>query len=146
MTLPNPDGVFADFNRTIPYMKLGLPVSYADGASIDAARGLNLATPGGCNEAIDGRAWIANLPGKISKVLHTDCAREVAALQPVLRGSPDALNAAAAAAWTRFDGHWSALLTPEQRARIATISEHGHHDGGHVGEPMDMHHGSMTGH
>ena len=67
VTLPNPDGVFADANRTVPYLKLGLPASFADGASVDAARGLNLATPGGCNEAIDGRAWVANLPGRVIK-------------------------------------------------------------------------------
>ena len=25
--MPNPDSVFADFNRTLPYVKLGLPDS-----------------------------------------------------------------------------------------------------------------------
>ena len=27
VTMPNPDSVFADFNRTLPYVKLGLPDS-----------------------------------------------------------------------------------------------------------------------
>ena len=144
VTLPNPDGVFADANRTVPYLKLGLPASFADGASVDAARGLNLATPGGCNEAIDGRAWVANLPGRVTKALHADCDREVAALRPLLGGAPAALNAAGEIGWRRFDGQWATLLTPDQRARIATITEHGGHDHAMPGMPHDHHDMKMS--
>lgn len=60
--LPNPDGLFADTHRLLPYLKLGLPVTFASGASLSAAKGLHLATAKGCAESIDGPAWLANLP------------------------------------------------------------------------------------
>jgi hypothetical protein len=40
--VPNPDGIFADHNRNVPYLKLGLPTFFADGASIESAQGLIL--------------------------------------------------------------------------------------------------------
>ncbi len=128
VTLPNPDGIFADHNRTIPYLKLGLPASFADGANEDAARGLNLATEGGCKAAMDGRLWIANVPAVVAKPLHSQCAAEAYRVRAALSGgSPVAINAAGEAAWRAFDASWNRALTPAQHARIATMGEHGEH-------------------
>ena len=128
VTLPNPDGIFADHNRTIPYLKLGLPAAFADGASEDAARGLNLATEGGCKAAMDGRLWIANVPAKVSKALHAQCAAGAYRVRAaIVRGSPLAINSAGEAAWRAFGATWDGALTPEQHARIATMGEHGEH-------------------
>lgn len=128
VTVRNPDGVFADSNRTVPYLKLGLPASAADGASEAAARGVDLATANGCRELIDGRLWIANAPRATGRALHVTCAREAAAVRSALTAPPAQLNAVAAAAYGRFDAAWNAALSPEQRTRIGAMMEHGGHD------------------
>lgn len=136
--IPNPDGIFADHNRAVPYAKLGLPLSFADGASETAARGLNLATPGGCAESIDGALWIANA-GRAKGRLHAACKAAVDHLRPVL-GSRDqkAINQMAEHAWMIFDAAWQRELTPEQRVRIATMTEHGHSEASAT--PGEHHH------
>ncbi|MFA9200874.1 MAG: hypothetical protein ACEQR8_06745 [Cypionkella sp.] len=121
----NPDGVFADHNRALPYLKLGLPAGYAAGASMDAAHGLALASPEGCRELIDGRLWIANAPARTSRALHEVCRREAAEVRSALPRPAGDLNRVAAAAWRRWQGAWKAALTPAQHARIEAMTEHG---------------------
>jgi hypothetical protein len=145
VTLPNPDGVFADQNRTIPYLKLGLPIVYADGASLAAAQGLNLATSNGCRELIDGRLWIANVQGRTADHLRQRCAAEADIVRGAITAPPARLNAVAEAAWRRFDTEFAASLTPDQRARVAALAEHGGHNAdmkrGRAGqEASPMHH------
>lgn len=134
-TLPNPDGVFADHNRLLPYMKLDLPVRYASGASLDAARGLNLATPGGCDAAAGGKLWIANARRQQERAIRTSCQTAARRVEAALREHgehPAMLNAEAERAWRSFDAVWNETLSPKQRERVAAISEHGAggaHDG-----------------
>jgi hypothetical protein len=124
--VPNPDGVFADHNRTVPYLKMGLSVSYA--GAMNAAHGIDMATPNGCRELIDGRAWIANLSSRTSKTLRAVCDREAATVKASLTQPARQLNAVAAASYGRFVEAWDAALTPEQHARVDAITEHGGHD------------------
>ncbi len=129
VTLPNPDGVFADYNRTLPYLKLGLPATWADGASMAAARGLDLATPGGCRNAIDGGLWIANASSATTKELHRACEGAAAHVRASLASRDAAkVNAAGSHGWAMFEGARQRLLNPAQQARIAAITEHGSHD------------------
>lgn len=133
-SLPNPDGPFADHNRLLPYMKLGLPTEYAHGGSVDAALGLNLATEGGCDAAAGGKLWIANAKRKQERAIKSACqqaARDVSAALRDHREHPAMLNAAAERAWRGFDAVWNRTLTPVQRERVAAISEHG--EGAHGG-------------
>jgi hypothetical protein len=127
--VPNPDGIFADHNRTVPYLKMGLPAGYA--GAMSAAHGVDMATPDGCRELIDGRAWIADLPSRTTKALHAVCEREVDVVRASLALPAPQLNAAAAAGYDRFVQAWDAALTPEQHARVDAIAEHGSH-GGHA--------------
>ncbi len=127
VTLPNPDGIFADANRTLPYLKLGLPAAHATGASEAAARGLTLATAGGCAQTIDGRLWIANAGRRVSRALHAACRDEAARITATLHSDAGTINAAAEAGWYRFDALWNRSLTAQQRARIDAMSEHGGH-------------------
>ena len=122
----NPDGPFAHRNRAIPYAKLGLPLSFAQGASEAAARGLMLATDKGCVESIDGGLWIANASGQVKSRLHAVC-RDAAAhvMQGVRTRNKAQVNAMAEHGWAMFDAAWRRSLTPEQQARIAAITEHG---------------------
>ena len=141
--MDNPDGVFADANRIVPYAKLGLPDSYWRGASSDAARGLNLATRGGC-DAVDGTLWIATVSGDQERAIKDACRRAADDVGAAIRaGGEDRVNRAGEAAWRAFDATWQRVLTPEQKARVAAMSEHGSdghgddhdrgHDGGHGG-------------
>lgn len=125
--IDNPDGVFADHNRVVPYLKLGLPVAHARGASMAAAHGLDMATPGGCRELIDGRLWIANAPSSMARALHATCKVEADRMRAALSLPPARLNAVAEGAAKRWEAAWAAALTPQQRARIAAMSEHGSH-------------------
>lgn len=121
--VPNPDGVFADHNRTLPYLKMGLPAS--DAGSMDTAHGIDMATPNGCRELIDGRAWIANLSSRTTRSLHAICRREAAAIRADLASRPEQLNELAADAYKRFSRAWDANLTPAQRERVDAMTEHG---------------------
>jgi hypothetical protein len=133
VTLPNPDGPFAHHNRVVPYLKLGLPAAWANGASLEAAKGLNLATPNGCAEAIDGGLWIANAPGRTKRALHASCKSAVAHVREGLAsGDPRRVNVMAEHGWAMFDRDWQRLLSPEQKARIAAITEHGPAAEGHA--------------
>lgn len=136
VTLDNPDGVFADYNRTVPYMKLGLPRSYWHGASEEAARGLNLATEGGC-DAHAGTLWIADANGRQKRAIEEACEHGARMVRQALGGNAAAVNRAGERAWAHFDNAWQTTLTADQRRRVAAMSEHGsdgHDDhGGHEG-------------
>jgi hypothetical protein len=125
-TLPNPDGPFADKHRLLPYLKLGLPPSYAEGASVQAAKGLHLATERGCADTIDGALWIAAAPKESSTRLHATCAEAASHVkQSLASGRKDEINRMAEHGWAMFASAWSREITPQQQARIAAITEHG---------------------
>lgn len=126
-SIPNPDGPFAHYNRLVPYLKLGLDPALAEGASLGAARGLNLATPGGCAAAIDGAARMAGVSGESKARLHRACESAAAHVRQGLSGTSKAqLNRMAEHGWVSFDSVWNRELNAEQKARIAAITEHGH--------------------
>ena len=125
-TIPNPDGMFADKHRLLPYLKLGLSPAFAEGASLQAAKGLHLATERGCADTIEGALWIAAAPKATSKALYDTCAAASAHVKDWLKtGRKDEINRMAEHGWAMFSAHWSRALTPAQRARIAAITEHG---------------------
>lgn len=125
---PNPDGVFADHHRLLPYIELSLPRAFAEGASVDAARGLHLATDRGCDETIDGRLWIADATRRQARTLHAACETARAEVESALP-SHDAhrINRIAERAWRELDRTFNATLSAEQRQRIAAMTEHGNH-------------------
>jgi hypothetical protein len=149
VTLPNPDGMFADLNRTLPYLKRGLPAAWANGASEASARGLHLATARGCADTVDGPLWIANATGAQARTVRKACTESAGAVKAALR-TADArtINAAAARGWDAYQQVWKRTLTAEQRARVDAMVEHGNHgnhgehgkhavpaDGGRKAEP-----------
>lgn len=133
VTLPNPDGVFADHNRTLPYLKLGLPARWSDGASASAARGLHLATPKGCADVLDGAIWIADTGRARAKQLRSACAEAAAHVREGLASKDKArVNTMAEHGWAMFSAARDRILTPEQKARIAAMTEHGPEASGHA--------------
>ncbi|SFT90940.1 hypothetical protein [Pseudomonas marincola] len=135
VTLPNPDGVFASVNRSLAYIKLGLPESYWQGASVEAARGLNLATEGGC-EAVNGTLWIADVESEQEDAIKQACARSAEEVRTALRSQDKAqVNSAGESAWQQFDETWQRVLSPVQKERVKAMSEHGmdsHDEKGHM--------------
>lgn len=101
--LPNPDGAFANHNRTVPYLKHGLPRRCAP------------------DRRCRGRAEAA-----VERAC-ASAAREVAAALASHRAHPAMLDAAAAETWLSFERAWESQLSAEQRARIFAITEHGQH-------------------
>lgn len=125
--IPNPDGPFAHYNRLVPYLKLGLPAAMAEGASLHAARGLNLATADGCGVQIDGAARMAGVASEPKARLHRACASAAVHVREGLKaGSKAEVNRMAEHGWAMFDSAWNRELTTEQKARIAAITEHDH--------------------
>lgn len=138
--VPNPDGVFAHYNRLVPYRKLGLADSMAGGASLEAARGLNLATAGGCAVQIDGAARMAGAAAEAKARLHQACGSAAAHVREGLASREKArVNAMAEHGWAMFDSAWNRELSPEQKARIAAITEHDH-PVAPQGQPAHKHH------
>jgi hypothetical protein len=131
----SPAGVFADDNLALPYLRAGLPTAFAKGAGRDAAMGINLLTPSGCREAVDGDLWIAKAGAERSRLLRAACrvAAERVRAAHAARVSPDVLNREAEAAWRTVESERRRLLTPRQLQRIAVMTEHGPGHGDHHG-------------
>ncbi|MDX8352358.1 hypothetical protein [Cognatiyoonia sp. IB215182] len=123
--IPNPDGVFASHNRTLAYLDLGLPAAWANGAPMASARGLALAGPNGCDEALEGRLWVANVDRSTARRLMQGCEQMADFVQEGLPGDMATTNARAASAWMSFDRFLQDTLTADQKRRIAAIAEHG---------------------
>jgi hypothetical protein len=132
VTEPNPDGMFANHHRVLPYLAAGLPRSHADGASVDAARGVQLAARKGCDETLDGKLWIADVRRDQERRLKRVCADAARLVKAALATPPDNLNAVAEAAWRSVAAAIDAELDDAQKARVAAMTEHGDH-GDHGG-------------
>lgn len=129
--MPNPDGRFASHNRLLAYMDLGLPTAWAEGASMAAARGLALASDTGCEDALSGQFWVANVGGAQERGLMETCAGIAAWVREgLLQGRAEA-NRRGERAWAQLEAELDARLTGTQKARIAAMTEHGEHDGHH---------------
>jgi hypothetical protein len=122
----NPDGVFADHNRRLPFLKLGLPVEWAEGVSLGAARGVNLATRDGCEDALGGRLWVAGTGWRDRRRLMAACEHEAAGVRAALDGGRKALIERAGVAWSEIERLLDETLTPEEKRRIDAMVEHGH--------------------
>jgi hypothetical protein len=139
VTLPNPDGVFAHYNRLVPYLQAGVPPSFADGGSEAAARGLALVPENGCENAVGGRLWIANATREQKRRLMITCESAASSLRSALPSDKDQVNAAAERAWTQFQQVYVAELTDDQKRRIAALTEHGSHSPS-LTQPAEPHH------
>ena len=129
--IPNPAGRFDSHNPTLPYLDLGLPAAWH--GSMDAARGVALATPEGCAETLDGQLWVANVDRRTKRALHAVCDQLATFVADGIPAGRSELNGRGAGAWMRLSAEMDRRLTPAQKARIAAISEHGEHAGAHSG-------------
>ena len=119
----NPAGVFENLNPTLPYRRLGLGPAYSDGASLDAAQGIALAHPNGCDNELDGKLWLAAVTGQKKRALGRSCRQMQAQVRASLDRPPAELNRVAAEAWRVFDEQRFMLLSDDERRRMLSIVE-----------------------
>ena len=121
--LENPDGLFADQHRALPYLRAGLPAEWAAGAGEAAAQGVALLADGGCRREVERTDRLARLGRDEERALAAACARSAADVRTVVGRDRDAaaVNRAAAGAWERYLGERRRVLTPEQAQRMERV-------------------------
>lgn len=119
----NPDGVFENLNPTLPYRRLGLSADYAMNASLDAAQGIALAHPEGCDNELDAKLWLAAATGRTKRALMQVCRQMQSRVRAQLGAPPPELNQAAEEAWQTFDQQRFMLLSDDERRRMLSIVE-----------------------
>jgi hypothetical protein len=126
VTVPSPEGPFSMHNRAIPYLRTGLPWSYAQRSDEAAANGVNLAAADGCKETLDGQLWIADAGWRQSYRLHQRCEALAERMRATIRNRADAeeINRVGRLLWNELETFKRATLSERQLARIASITEH----------------------
>ncbi|MFL4470081.1 hypothetical protein ACERZ8_09460 [Tateyamaria armeniaca] len=119
----NPAGVFENLNPTLPYRRLGLGSVYSSGASLEAAQGIALAHPDGCENELSGKLWLAAVTGQRKRTLAQVCRQLQAQVQAALDRPPAELNQFAAEAWRVFDAQRFMVLSGDEQRRMLSIVE-----------------------
>jgi hypothetical protein len=125
--LENPDGMFANDHPVLPYLRAGLPESWAEKGRLDAARGLALAAKDGCASEIKRIDALAQLERAQRRAIGERCdaaAREVRAALERPERTAAGVNQASEGAWRAFVQGKDSLLTSNQKRRLASIVEH----------------------
>lgn len=129
----NPEGIFANFNPSLPYLRAGLPAGWARAGNFAAARGIELLRPESCAASVRRFSWVVKFDRAQRRWLQDTCGRaagEVASARQRGLGG-DSLNSAAAEAWHSLAREAMATLTPEQLQRAADLKSAGSADGSH---------------
>lgn len=119
----NPEGIFANYNPSLPYLRAGLPHAWARAGDHAAARGIELLRPEACAGAIRRFSWAMKADSAQRRALGERCGRaagEVASARQRGLGG-DALNFAAAEAWHTLAREAMGSLTPAQLRTASTL-------------------------
>lgn len=119
----NPDGMFAQSHRGLPYLRAGLPASHAEGASEDAAMGVSLFAADGCADEVRRTDRLAGLSRGQSRDLRRACDRQAETVRASRAASASTLNAAAERAWAAYLAERDRILHPEQAARMRRVMD-----------------------
>ena len=120
--LPNPDGLFAQEHRALPYLRASLPAAWATGASVDAAQGVALLATGACAAEVKRTARLAGTDDRQERLIAAACQQQAAQVRASLaRRDGTAVNAAAARAWTAYEVSRDRILGADQLARMQRI-------------------------
>lgn len=120
----NPDGMFAQQQRALPYLRAGLPAAWASGADLDAAWGAATLSSG-CDSELDRLHKLARLARDQRNALSASCTRasELVSAARVSSHNAETFNRAAAAAWREFSKGRDSSLTSEQKRRLGSVME-----------------------
>jgi hypothetical protein len=121
--LENPDGLFAEQHRALPYLRAGLPASHAVGGSEHAALGVSLLAENGCADEVRRTDRLAGLSREQARDLRRACDRRAEAVRAVRDAPVARLNAAAERAWTDYLADRARVLRPEQMERMQRVME-----------------------
>jgi hypothetical protein len=123
----NPDGVFAESHRALPYLRAGLPAAWAEGADEAAAMATALLSPTGCRDEMKRVDALARLDGAQKREITATCDRAAATVRAAhhTRTEAAAFNKAVGDAWREHEAVKDRLLTAEQKERLAAVVEHG---------------------
>ncbi|HET7460889.1 MAG TPA: hypothetical protein VFJ82_06565 [Longimicrobium sp.] len=120
--LDNPDGLFAQEHRALPYLRAGLPAAWATGAGVDAAQGVALLPADACAAEVKRTARLARTDDRQERLLAAACLQQAAQVRAALaRRDAASVNAAAARAWAAYEASRGRILTAGQLARMERI-------------------------
>jgi hypothetical protein len=121
--LENPDGLFAQEHRALPYLRAGLPAEWANGSNDDAAQGIALLAPDACRYEVKRTARLAGADGGQERLIASACEQQAAQLRSALARRRDAatVNAAGPRAWSGYQAARDRILHPGQLARMQRI-------------------------
>ena len=129
----NPEGLFANYNPSLPYIRAGLPSAWARAGDHAAARGIELLRPESCSGAVRRFSWAMKADHAQRRALKETCGRAAGeVISAKGRGlAGDSLNIAAAEAWHALARDAMGTLTPAQfrtaaRLRQAASGGEGH--------------------
>jgi hypothetical protein len=131
----NPDGIFANFNPALPYVRAGLPDFWAEAGNLAAARGIALLGDDACNVSVARLSRVVEADTKQESEITRACSdargRILAARQDGAESAD--LNLTSADAWNGFQKAVATVLTPQQRQALADLGgkdmmgmNHGH--------------------
>ncbi len=123
----NPEGIFSNYNPSLPYLRAGLPATWARAGEHAAARGIELLRPESCGDAVRRFAWVVRADRSQRETLSRSCGEAAGEIQQArTRGlASDSLNLAAASAWRTLAQEALAALTPDQRAAAGNLGASG---------------------
>lgn len=119
------DGPFADRDRSLAYRRLGLPNGSWAGQSLDAAHGVALAHPEGCDEELNGKLWLSGANWVKRGQARRACRAAASAIRASVAQTPDEVMATAEAAWRDFQLQLGGILSVDEQRRIASLIEAG---------------------
>jgi hypothetical protein len=120
----NPDGMFAQQQRVLPYLRAGLPSDWAQRADDNAAWGVALLHDG-CKHELGRLNRLARLSSRQRDTLTKKCADATETVRQAAAKprSASELNATAARAWQEFTQQRDASLTADQKRRLEAVVE-----------------------
>ena len=118
----NPDGMFAQQHRVLPYLRAGLPAEWAQHGDLDAAWGTALLRDG-CKFELERLDRLAQLTDGQERAIRNECSRATERVQAATGTSAHAFNETAASAWRAVGAVRDRLLTPAQKRRLEAVVE-----------------------
>ena len=122
--LYNPDGMFAAEHRVLPYLRAGLPATFAQEGDANAAWGTTLLSEQGCATDVERIDFLAKLTRTQKSTIERACRAAATSIRAAPRTDATLFNSAARDAWLAYAKTKDATLTAQQRARIASVVEH----------------------
>lgn len=122
---PNPDGLFANYNPALPYLRAGLPPEWADAGDYAAARGMELLLPDACETMTDRMGRLLDGATAREQGWRSGCDRAATRLHLGWQqgARAEALNAISAAAWQEFTRGVAAGLSEAERSELGRLRE-----------------------